>query len=163
MQDDGLKALFKAVGRSADIPFTLPDDPGFKSCEAARRSLELVRWPRGAICPGCRATTRIRALAGRSHRAGLYQCGHCREQFTVTVGTAFERTRIPLHKWMTAIALFAVSQGGLSARRLHREISVSPRTALRIISKLRLVDGRKPKQRSELLLLMLEPSTAPSE
>src|SRR5947209_16447967 len=99
---------------------SLFDQPRFKDPEAAREHLEGIRWPKGPVCPHCGAMDRISKLAGESHRPGLYDCGHCRDQFTVTVGTVFERSKIALHKWLMAATLLAASKKGMSSHQLHR-------------------------------------------
>src|SRR5438552_18514688 len=99
---------------------SLFDLPRFQNAEAAREHLESVRWPRGPMCPHCGAVDRITTLKGKSHRRGLYECGHCRDQFTVTVGTGFERSKIPLHKWLIAATLFASRKKGMSSHQLAR-------------------------------------------
>ena len=68
--------------------------------EAALAYLEAVLWPDGPACPHCGATDRIYELKGKSTRPGVRKCGHCRKPFTVTVGTVFERSHVPLHKWV---------------------------------------------------------------
>ncbi len=72
------------------------DSPIFQDADKARVYLEAQRWPNGPVCPHCGNADQeaIRPLAGKAHRAGLYQCNACREQFTVTVGTVFERSKI---------------------------------------------------------------------
>ena len=72
---------------------------------------------------------KIYPLKGKSHRAGLYKCGDCREQFTVTVGTLFERSKVPLNKWLMAVYLMSASKKGYSAHQLHRTIGVTYKTA----------------------------------
>jgi transposase-like protein len=64
-------------------------------------------------------------LHGKVHRAGLYQCNECREQFTVTVGTVFERSKIPLPKWLTALSLLCCSKKGMSIHQMHRMLGIS--------------------------------------
>ena len=64
---------------------------------AARKHLEALRWPEGPVCPHCGS---FNATAGSGGREGLYQCNNCREQFTVTVGTVFERSKVALNKWL---------------------------------------------------------------
>jgi transposase-like protein len=71
--------------------------PRFQNETAAREHLERIRWPDGPFCPHCGSFTCTR-LEGKKHRAGLVQCNDCRQQFTVTVGTVFERSKVPLHK-----------------------------------------------------------------
>ncbi len=116
---------------------SLFDLPQFKDADAARAHLESVRWPRGPECPHCGAVDRITTLKGKSHRPGLYECGHCRDQFTVTVGTVFERSKIPLHKWVLAATLFASSKKGISAHQLHRMLGVTYKSAWFMAHRLR--------------------------
>ena len=106
-------------------------NPIFTDADKAREHLESLRWPSGPVCPHCGNSDRakIRALQGKSHRKGLYQCAECREQFTVTVGTVFERSKIPLNKWMLATHLMAASKVGMSAHQLHRMLGVTYKTA----------------------------------
>src|SRR5262245_56569810 len=104
-------------------------EPRFTNEEAAREHLEAIRWPHGAVCPHCGALDRISKLQGESHRAGLYFCGGCRKQFTVTVGTVFERSKIPLHKWLFATHLMCASKKGCSSKQLERMLDVQYKTA----------------------------------
>jgi transposase-like protein len=97
--------------------------------DAAREHLESLRWPNGPVCPHCGACERNSKLEGKSHRRGLYFCGDCRQQFTVTVGTVFERSKIPLHKWVLATHLLCASKKGMSSHQLHRMLGVTYKTA----------------------------------
>lgn len=107
------------------------DSPIFTDADAARIHLEAQRWPNGLICPHCGNAneTRITAMQGKAHRAGLYNCMECREQFTVTVGTVFERSKIALNKWLLATFLITSSKKGMSAHQLHRMLGVTYKTA----------------------------------
>jgi len=107
------------------------DDPIFTDVDAARAHLEAQRWPNGPICPHCGNSdqTRITAMKGKAHRPGLYNCMECREQFTVTVGTVFERSKVPLNKWLLATFLMSSSKKGMSAHQLHRMLGVTYKTA----------------------------------
>ncbi len=105
------------------------DEPRFKDAEAARAYLEALRWPKGAICPHCGGADRQAKITGKSARAGLYECGHCHQQYTVTVGTVFERSKIALHKWLMAATLLAASKKGMSSHQLHRMLGVTYKTA----------------------------------
>lgn len=104
-------------------------EPRFTNDDAARAHLEAIRWPSGPVCPHCGGTERNSALHGKAHRPGLYFCGDCREQFTVTVGTVFERSKVPLHKWVLATHLMCSSKKGVSAHQLHRTLGVTYKTA----------------------------------
>jgi transposase-like protein len=104
-------------------------DPIFTDANAARAYLEASRWANGVFCPHCGGTEKCKKLEGAKHRPGLYQCGDCRKQFTVTVGTVFERSKVPLNKWMLATFLMASSKKGYSAHQLHRTIGVTYKTA----------------------------------
>ena len=64
----------------------------------------------------------------RSHRAGLRYCNACKSQFTVTVGTVFERSHVPLNKWLLAAHLMAASKKGMSAHQLMRMLGVTYKT-----------------------------------
>ncbi len=103
--------------------------PRFSDDNSAREHLEALRWPNGAVCPHCGGTERNSRLAGKAHRPGLWFCGDCRTQFTVTVGTVFERSKVPLHKWVLATHLICSSKKGMSAHQLHRTLGVTYKTA----------------------------------
>lgn len=91
--------------------------PRFTDETAAREWLEAQRSPDGRVCPHCGNAdqAKLKALAGRAHRPGVYQCNECREQFTVTVGSVMERSKLPLTKWVMALHLMAASKKGVSA------------------------------------------------
>ena len=79
---------------------------------AAREHLEATRWPHGAICPHCGTVGEATKLQGKAHRKGAWQCNACREQFTVTVKTVFERSKLPLSKWLAApLHAYGVQKG----------------------------------------------------
>jgi transposase-like protein len=113
------------------------NEPRFNDPEAARQHLESVRWPTGPVCPHCGAVDRISKLQGASHRPGLYDCGHCRDQFTVTVGTVFERSKISLDKWLFAATLMAASKKGISSKQIERMLGVTYKTAWFMTHRLR--------------------------
>jgi transposase-like protein len=103
--------------------------PAFTDENAAREAMEAVLWPFGAQCPRCQTTDRIGKVSGASVRPGLYYCGDCKRQFTVTVGTIFERSKVPLSKWWLAVHLLASSKKGMSAHQMHRMLGVTYQTA----------------------------------
>lgn len=101
--------------------------PHFHNDEAARDRLEAIVWPKGPYCPRCGGFDRITPVKGG--RVGLRRCGPCKREFTVTVGTVFERSKVPLHKWFQAAHLMASSKKGISAHQLHRTLKVTYKTA----------------------------------
>ncbi len=105
------------------------NNPIFQDKDAARAYLEAIRWPDGAFCPHCGEAEKVSALKGKSHRPGLYQCKSCRKQFSVTVGTLFERSKVPLNKWLLATHLLCSSKKGMSTHQLHRMLGVTYKTA----------------------------------
>ncbi len=109
----------------------------FQNENKAREWLESQRWPDGPYCPHCGEAENIRRLAGVSHRPGLFQCNSCRDTFTVTVGTVFERSHVPLTKWLYACHLMSSSKKGISAHQLHRILKVTYKTAWFMAHRLR--------------------------
>ena len=103
--------------------------PHFQNAEKARQYLEALRWPDGPVCPHCGVIGNHYELTGRSTRAGLWKCKDCREQFTVTVGTVFERSKIALHIWLQAVYFLWSSKKGMSSHQLHRTLGVTYKTA----------------------------------
>jgi transposase-like protein len=104
-------------------------DPIFHDEDKAREYLEAQRWPDGPYCPHCGELENIKRLKGKSHRPGLHQCNSCRGHFTVTVGTLYERSKIPLHKWLLATHLMCASKKGISAHQLHRMLGITYKSA----------------------------------
>lgn len=122
--------------------------PRFKDDDAARQHLESIRWLDGPVCPHCGAFGRISKLEGKGHRPGLYFCGDCREQFTVTVGTVFERSKIPLHKWVLATHLLCASKKGMSSKQIERMLGVTYKTAWFMTHRIR--EAMKPAYKNKL-------------
>lgn len=104
-------------------------NPIFHSEAKARKWLESQRWPEGPFCPHCGESEKTTKLNGKSHRPGLHYCRSCSQQFTVTVGTVFERSHVPLHKWVMASYLLCASKKGISSHQLHRMLGVTYKTA----------------------------------
>lgn len=101
--------------------------PYFHDAGAARVELERTLWPNGPVCPRCGGKERITTVKGG--RAGLYRCGPCKRQFTVTVGTVFESSHVPLNMWLQAVYLMCSSKKGISAHQLMRTLDVQYKTA----------------------------------
>src|SRR5687768_10247469 len=100
-------------------------NPHFHDEQAAYAVVEARLWPTGPICPHCGGFERIYDMNGKTTRIGLRKCGQCRKTFTVKVGTIFEDSHIPLHKWLQAIYLLCSSKKGISSNHLHRTIDVT--------------------------------------
>jgi transposase-like protein len=115
----------------------------FSTDESARRYLEEIRWGHGVVCPHCKNTDQkriweIKANESAKIRAGLYQCAECKKQFTVTVGTIFEDSHIPLRKWLVAWYLLCSSKKGISSLQIQRMLDLgSYRTALFMMHRIR--------------------------
>jgi transposase-like protein len=96
----------------------------FSDEDAARELLESLRWPNGAVCPHCGGDNPYKltpkATSKAPCRKGVWKCRACRKQFTVTVGTIFEHSHVPISKWLLAIHLLSASKKGMSAHQLHR-------------------------------------------
>lgn len=101
--------------------------PYFHDEAAAFAELEATLWSNGPVCPRCGGTERITAVKGG--RMGLRRCGPCKCQFTVTVGTVFESSHVPLHQWLQAVYLLCSSKKGMSSHQLMRTLDVQYKTA----------------------------------
>jgi transposase-like protein len=114
------------------------DNPAFESDELAREWFESHIWPTGPICPHCGAFGEgVTRLNGKKHRPGCFQCNACREQFTVTVGTVMERSKIGLHIWLKAMFLLSASKKGMSTHQLHRMLGVSLKSTWFLMHRIR--------------------------
>jgi len=120
----------------------------FSSEERAIRYLEGELWPDGPVCPHCGEVGHafeMRSKAGSKNqmRPGLWKCSGCRKTFRVTVGTIFEDSHIPLHKWMMAIHLMCASKKGISAHQLHRMLGIGYRAAWFMAHRIRYAMAEK--------------------
>ena len=104
-------------------------NPIFADPDAARAHFEAIRWPDGAYCPFCGQTETVKPLGGKSMGPGWYHCKDCRRKFTAAVGTIYERSHIPMTKWLLATHLMCASKKGISAHQLHRMIGLPYKTA----------------------------------
>ena len=114
----------------------------FHDAEAAREWLEARVWKAGRSCPHCGAVDQSILMKGKSHRPGLYQCNACRQPFTVTVGTLYERSKVPLNKWLMVTHLMMASKKGMSALQISRMIGLPYKTTWFLCHRIResLVD-----------------------
>jgi len=117
--------------------------PHFHNEAAAVAHLEAIVWPNGPVCPHCGGLDRITPVKGG--RIGLKRCGDCKKQFTCKVGTVFEDSKVPLHKWFQAAHLMASSKKGVSSHQLHRTLGVTYKTAWFMAHRLREAMSEKPK------------------
>jgi transposase-like protein len=101
----------------------------FRDEDKAREHLEAQRWPEGPFCPHCGEAENIHRLRGKSHWPGLFQYNACTQTFTVMVGTVFERSHIPLTKWVLAFHLMAASKKGISSLQLSRMLRITYKSA----------------------------------
>lgn len=108
----------------------------FPDQESARDYLESRRWPEGATCPVCGGRECVTKRKG-----GFYRCNPCKEDFTVRTGTIFERSKVPLHKWIYAMYLLVTARKGISSLQLSKEIDVTQKTAWFILQRLREACG----------------------
>jgi transposase-like protein len=108
----------------------------FPDAESARLFLESRLWPDGAICPACKASGSITTRKG-----GFYRCNPCKLDFTVRTGTVFERSHIPLHKWLYAMYLLVTARKGISSMQLAKEIGIRQSSAWFMLHRLREACG----------------------
>src|SRR3984957_4262693 len=112
----------------------------FEMCpdqEAARLYLESWFWPNGPRCPVCTSGERVTTRAG-----GFYRCNACKEDFTVRTGTIFERSHVPLHKWLYAMYLLVTARKGISSMQLSKEIGITQKSAWFVLQRLREACGK---------------------
>src|SRR5258705_9038442 len=116
-------------------------NPIFLDETAAREWLEARVWANGRVCPHCGNADqeKLTKLEGKAHRPGVYQCNEpaCRQQFTVTVNTVFERSKIPLTKWLAALFLMTASKKGIIAHQVHRMLGISYKSTWFLMHRLR--------------------------
>ncbi len=112
------------MSRAVDLANPIFTDP-----EAARAHFEAIRWPKGPYCPFCGGFDRVTVLGGKSMGPGWYHCKDCRKKFTAAVGTLYERSHIPLTKWLLATHLLCSSKKGMSAHQLGRMLGLPYKTA----------------------------------
>lgn len=108
----------------------------FPDQETARKYLEGRLWAKGVKCPHCGETKRITARKG-----GYQRCNACREDFTVRTGTIFERSHVPLHKWLYAMYLLVTARKGISSLQLSKEIGITQKSAWFVLHRLRAACG----------------------
>lgn len=108
----------------------------FPDAESARVYLESRLWPDGSICPACKAGERVTTRKG-----GFYRCNACQIDFTIRTGTIFERSHVPLHKWLYAMYLLVTARKGISSMQLAKEIGITQKSAWFVLHRIREACG----------------------
>lgn len=121
----------------------------FSTPDKARKHLESIRWSDGVVCPHCGNvddSCELKPMTGtKTHaRKGVYKCRGCRKQFTVTVGTIFEGSHIPLNKWLIAMHLLCASKKGISTHQLHRMLGITYKCAWHMTHRIRYAMKQPP-------------------
>ena len=126
----------KTLKMKTDESVLVELDQAYGNEAKARQFLEAHRWPEGPVCPHCKNSGQKRISKLEAQRVGkcrlrpgVYFCGACRQQFTVTVGTILEGSHVPLSKWLMAWFLLCSSKKSISANQIHRMIGVTYKTA----------------------------------
>jgi transposase-like protein len=104
----------------------------YPDVESARKYLESRLWKDGIRCPECHLTSRI-----TPRKDGFYRCNACSLDFTVRTGTIFERSHVPLHKWIYAMYLLVTARKGISSMQLAKEIGITQKSAWFVLQRLR--------------------------
>lgn len=106
-----------------------------KSC---REFLEDIKWRGEPICPHCNCQTKEHyKLKSNGEFKGLYKCKRCKKRFTVTIGTVFEGSHVPLKKWFYALYIFLAHKKGISSIQLSKDIDVTQKTAWFMLERIR--------------------------
>ncbi len=122
----------------------------FSDERAAYELVESIRWPDGPVCPHCGVIDEAYPIKPQKTRQGkvsqrkLWKCKACKKQFTVTVGTIFERSHIPLNKWLLGVHLMCSGKNGVSAHELHRDLGISYQSAWFMAHRVRHAMERPP-------------------
>jgi transposase-like protein len=111
---------------------------------AARAFIEEWRWNGKPVCPHCGAEDTYRMTGESAERRGLHRCRGCKKQFTVRVGTIFEDSALPLHKWCRAIWEATKAKNGVSALELARTLQITHKSALFMLNRLRWAMAQGP-------------------
>jgi transposase-like protein len=140
----------------------------FRDEAEAYRYVERYFWPDGPECPRCGSCARVGKMTGASTRVGTYKCYSCRKPFTVKIGTLFESSHVPMHKWLRAIYLLSSGRRRVAPNDLHRILEVSPKTAVFMEQRIaracnpRAMDNREGDNAYERTVWPTEADTADS-
>ena len=117
--------------------------------DAAYEFIEQQVWPDGPVCPHCGGTEHIGRLKGESTRTRTYKCYECRKPFTVKVGTLFEDSKVPLHKWLQALVLCRGGEHHINANQAGRVLGVTFKTASAMFARIRTRSRRNKDKEKE--------------
>lgn len=117
-----------------EFPRQFPDET------AARLYLEERRWHGKPVCPHCDQAERVQVRKV----VGYFRCLGCKEDFTVRTGTIFERSHIPLDKWLMAMYLVATARKGISSMQLSKELGITQKSAWFMLQRIREACGNEP-------------------
>jgi transposase-like protein len=123
-------------------------NPAFTDEDKARELLEASRWPDGPVCPFCGQLDTVKPVNGDSMGSGWYYCTECQDKFTVRVGTLYERSHIPLHKWLLATHLVTSSKKGMSSLQISRMLGITYKSAWFMVHRIR--EGMTPTKRDPI-------------
>ena len=122
-------------------------DPIFTNEAKAVEHMEASRWGADLSALNCPLCGSVRAKKmGGATQAGMFLCADCRGKFSVRTGTIFERSHIPLHKWLLATHLMAASKKGISAHQLHRLLGITYKSAWFMAHRIR--EAMKPSKKA---------------
>jgi transposase-like protein len=110
--------------------------------------MESMRWPNGPICPHCgsvekhyfltpKSGTTRKTRTGSETQRRVWKCKTCRKQFSVTTGTVFHGSRVPLQTWLMVVFEMCANKNGIAAREIERKYGVAPKTAWFMTQRLR--------------------------
>jgi transposase-like protein len=112
----------------------------FPNEASAYAYVEKRLWPNGPVCPRCKAVERISKR--EKGRTGLYCCNACQREFTVKIGTIFEDSKVPMHKWLYAMYLVVTARKGISSLQLGKEVGITQKSAWFVLQRLRTACGQ---------------------
>jgi transposase-like protein len=112
------------------------DEPYFRDETAAHAKLEQLVWPSGPVCPHCGALGDAGRMRSWHARTALWFCRRCRKQFRATMGTFFEGSHVPLHKWFQALFLRYATFRSISPHRLSLTLEITNKTALAMVRRI---------------------------
>lgn len=115
----------------------------------ARKFFEDIRWPNGIVCPKCGVQDNPYRIKRKSEKREILRCKHCKRDFSVTTGTVFEDSHIPLITWFRAFVLISSSKKGISSHQLSRMLGITQKSAWFMAHRIRFAFKDKPINKLE--------------